>query len=361
MNAIPAIRRIAHATGIAAALLISCNAFSAPICVGTSAELNQAFWVASNDEDPTEIRIKIGTYSAPVGGWHYTPSPFDRFEDFTVSGGWQGDCNSQLFDSTLTKLSGTNSRRVLTMTLGQGNVGNTRLSRLSLIHAFSDDESSPDNLGVALQIDAHEHTGSIEIEHVIVRDNLAVYGKHVVFISHAGPLKFRNNLVADNEAGSGNMNVSIETHGDYPYITNNTIANNTVLGSPDAVLGLDFGVVSAGLRYVTNNVVWGNRSGSIQRDMVVDNMVWLHRNNIGAMTGVPAAASSVNYSVDPKFVSASDYRLKAESDLHNEGASQPWGGQSPFDLAGQNRVQNGYVDIGAFETPSSGIFKNSFD
>ena len=339
---------------------IAHSCVAAPICVGDSASLNQAFWTASNDEDATEIRIKAGTYSAPVGGWHYLPSPFDRFEDFTISGGWQGDCSSQLFDSTLTRLSGSNSRRILTMNRGQGNTGTIRLSRLSLVNAFSSQQLNFDSLGVALQILAEEHTGSIEVEHIIVRDNLSVFGNHVVYVAHAGPFKFRNNLVADNEAGSGTIGVGIDSIADHPYVTSNTIVNNTVLSEPATVLGLNFGI-NSGLRYVTNNIIWGNRYGSDVRNFKATFLDLLDRNNVGVMTGAPAAGSSMTYSFEPGFVSASDFRLTAASELHNIGAVAPWGGQSPFDLAGQNRVQNGIVDIGAFETPGNKLFKNGFD
>ena len=64
------------------------------------------------------------------------------------------------------------------------------------------------------------------------------------------------------------------------------------------------------------------------------------------------AIGTGNVSADPLFidVASGDYRVQSNSPCVNAGTNQVWM-VGTTDLAGSNRIQNGHVDIGAYESP----------
>jgi hypothetical protein len=75
----------------------------------------------------------------------------------------------------------------------------------------------------------------------------------------------------------------------------------------------------------------------------------LINNDIQKISQTPAAVSSGNIIVDPKFINASDFRLATGSPLIDIGVNNPLGGLTALDLEGLARVYSGTVDLGAYE------------
>jgi len=67
----------------------------------------------------------------------------------------------------------------------------------------------------------------------------------------------------------------------------------------------------------------------------------------------PGLSGNNNITADPLFVSSSDFRLQAGSPCINKGINFFWmsdpGDLGSKDLAGNPRIVNGVVDMGAFE------------
>lgn len=344
---------------------------AATYCVTSSAEMTWSLNAAANDMADSELRIVAGTYVAPAGGWHYWPVPFEYFTNLKITGGWEpgGNCTTQNFDSTLSKLSGASQRRILTIHRGNGNTSTLAIQRLSFVNAFSSSGDDGYNLGLALFVDGLQHTGPVLIEHLIARDNASLNGRYTFVIEAGGTMTMRNNLVADNQAGSGTMGVSVFSNG-HSYLVNNTIADNAVLSSPWLTTGLVLTVTGSGkFGYFTNNIVWNNGIGTTDHDFTTNTNVLMIANAVERLTG-PVGQGSIAPLTDPPGFDA-NYRLAPGSMLHDVGVAAPIGGQSIADLAGETRQLGSGTDLGAYETayvappdpPASPdpIFKNGFE
>ena len=115
-------------------------------------------------------------------------------------------------------------------------------------------------------------------------------------------------------------------------VENCTIADNILDGGCSAVAGLRLTAASS----VTNCVAWGNggtptggewTSGNISNETATVTTCWTE---------------------DPFFETGS-YRLSISSPCIDAGTNQDWM-DGAVDLAGDPRIRNGYVDIGAFES-----------
>ena len=115
-------------------------------------------------------------------------------------------------------------------------------------------------------------------------------------------------------------------------VENCTIADNILDGGCSAVAGLRLTAASS----VTNCIAWGNggtptggewTSGNISNETATVTTCWTE---------------------DPFFETGS-YRLSVSSPCIDAGTNQDWM-DGAVDLAGDPRIRNGYVDIGAFES-----------
>lgn len=344
---------------LAAALCVSASAEAAVFCVGDSAALTQALATVGSNAWTDAIRIRQGTYAAPVGGWVYSPGPADQDLYLSITGGWDANCGLQSLDSSLTKLSGGFARRVFAVSRGTGSSAELEISGLSFVNGFSSSQDYEINLGLALKVQSHAHSGPLRIENLIVRDNSSLHGLGAVSVSSKGPVYFRNNLVVDNDSGNGSMGVAFSGSGN-AYISNNTIVNNVTLSTPGIGMGLDVSG-GTGARYLSNNIVWGNATFANSWEVSSDAMVLMISNNIGSMYGTNSVGSSGNTAIDPMFQSPTDYRLQPNSPMHNVGSNAPLGGLASYDLLGMARILDGVTDLGAYESQMSAIFKNSFE
>ena len=108
---------------------------------------------------------------------------------------------------------------------------------------------------------------------------------------------------------------------------------------------------------VHNNLFALNDGNDLQ---LINDHVDVLFNNINQMHGTPQLNFGNMNVINPQFVSLldDDYHLQLDSPMRNAGAMDI--AYSSIDYAGAQRVQQGRIDIGAFEFDGL-IFENGFD
>jgi hypothetical protein len=197
--------------------------------------------------------------------------------------------------------------------------------------------------------------------------NFDCNGSNLTVQTNGQPVTIRNNLFfynrADDAAALHLFDVGAEAPSLY-QLTNNTLSLNTsrlvdmvVRCSTIANSGID------------NNEFWANQyptNGSSPRECDWQASGPNHNNLTqvahGALTGNGNAVS------DPEFVGtlaltgmqASDFRLKPSSPARNAGTT-PNGGLVSNGSTGNSRLQEGAVDVGAFEYDPDHLFQHGFE
>jgi len=189
---------------------------------------------------------------------------------------------------------------------------------------------------------------------------------------HSNP-KIINNIIANNETESYGGAI---TANDSSFVTliNNTIVNNKA-NSANGGGGLSFG-----WNYIPpvlkNNIIWGNVAPNQNKQIYVDAFGQAIDVDFCLLADTNITYSNPVYYQDlivanPLFANPSsgagiayngllaDWSLQQSSPCINAGTIDTTGlGLYSFDLAGNQRVQFGRVDIGAFESNSNTISSN---
>jgi len=172
---------------------------------------------------------------------------------------------------------------------------------------------------------------------------------HSILFSSIGNLVFSNNLICNNFVG-------VESNSDYGIFSNNTICNNTVKGLILTLSNLDF----------YNCIAYGNNDNGRQCyfDWGTYNFINCDIKNIIDLenTGNPDITVSNSIDESPQFINPTqgggieynaleaDWRLSPSSPCINVGYPDTTGLQIPTtDLAGDARVYDGIIDMGAYE------------
>src|SRR5690606_27225498 len=118
-------------------LLLSAHAQAATVCVGTAGQFNSAIIAAETNDESDDIRIRAGTYVAPIpdGFYYYPPSNDADISNVTVSGGWNADCSVATNDATRTVLSGNLQTSVLRFRNANGTI---TVRNLTITGGYSD-------------------------------------------------------------------------------------------------------------------------------------------------------------------------------------------------------------------------------
>ncbi len=347
----------------------------APTALATGANV---FCAASTDElanslaslstsaantDADEIRIHIGTYFAPAGGWIGSVT---THHDLTIRGGYTDDgCTQQTLDASMTVLDGNGTSGVLTINTPLMPNSDIEVSGLTFQHGMGN--SAFESCAGALKIGdpGPINNGRILIERNIFRDNSAVsngFSSHTVGALLAATdgvsLIVRGNLFVNNSSPN---EAAASLHSDNEI----EVSNNTFVGnhSTDSMLqtrfALDF-FTASGLM-LSNNIFWGNRTGDGEFDINLSGQLihaTLVNNDIQAATGTAKSATNT-LNVDPEFVGDGDFRLSVFSTLIDAGVDSPPGGLASVDLDGAPRIDATAADLGAYE--SSYIFVSGFE
>ena len=201
-----------------------------------------------------------------------------------------------------------------------------------------------------------------------ITDNLAVKGAAIRCESSTIPPLISNNVIANNTADS--LGGALYFVNSSPVLTNNTIANNAALTG--GALYCNAGSDPA----FNNTILWGNTAS------VSGNEVYLFDEpsdpiftycDVQGGSGAFAVNTNVfylgaytnNIDLDPLFMSpsagsglvydglAADWSLQAASPCIDAG--NPSGSYPPADIAGNPRVTGTSIDMGAYESLSTGI------
>jgi hypothetical protein len=351
-----------------------------------------------------EVRLISGTFSIPV-------DPAGHFfinvgHSLDISGGWNTGCASQSTASPgLTKLQGGTKQTapggVLAVTAEDNKEETTiKIHNLTIRNGSSEDAGGGFHFLHTNTQDITAWKVTLELTHIIIENNTAdisgsgihiadsnTFGGTFVTISNskilnnssmregggiyinggAGNITLVNNLIAGNTSSNNNGGgVYITNTAGYDVIlTNNTITANTTQNNNGGGLFVTLTEGSSQLD-IYNNIIYNNDTlGGIGDDIYIDNTngnnVTIHNTDFNSAQEkgfyIEDATNINNFdnlNADPEFEDPDqdNYHLLGSSQAINAGNnSAP---QRPaYDLDGKDRIQDGTVDMGAYEFPGS--------
>ncbi len=356
-------------------------------------------------ESVQEIRIAAGTYYPTLiqGGQDRTTSFHIRRGGIRLLGGFPqggGDTRDPVTHPVF--LDGNignpdspsdNSYHVMTITNLNSDSDSLVLDGLHIRNGNADSHSTDTNNPEI----AHNQGGGVIIaqvepdHHIVFRNttfahNLAEYGG-AIYLSSAAPL-LENCIISGNSAaysGGGIYNyaasspilVNVQLTGNAAYAAGGGIYNDassprlinaTIAGNFSASLMEASGVHNTPLSIpeIHNSIVWGNLPADYSGNLDASSSY----NLVGGLTG-DAGWSADQLFVAPQHATMSggvtygNFALKEESPAINAGdpsTASGWGGlqMSPTDLAGNTRIQNGRIDLGAFEYTCAPVLNDHY-
>ena len=342
-------------------LLLPAHARAGIECVGTAGQLNTAIIAAETNDASDDIRIRAGTYVAPIpdGFYYYPPSNDADVSNVTVSGGWDAGCGTMTDDATLTVLSGNLQTSVLRFRNANGTI---TVRNLTITGGYSDG-------GVVGSLHFDHVSGfgiGVAVDRVILHHNetyAPLYVKTQGTISVEGSL-FHSNLAAGS--GAGGARIVNENGLNATYIYNNTFAANEAVNA-GTVGGLLFENEGDAPTFIKNNIFWGNHNSDLG---VIGNIASQNDcgyNDVGVWGTMVACNGANVVQVDPGFTdpATGDFRLATNSPLIDLGCSATQcTGLPAIDLRGVTRPQGAGYEMGAYEGGygiSDLIFADGFD
>jgi hypothetical protein len=337
-------------------------------CVDSANQLADALAalsVSTTNSDADEIRVQVGTYVAPAGGFI---GAVTNHHNLTIRGGYlDAGCTQQATDATLTLLDGNHAAGVLTINTIAIPDSDIEVSGVTFQNGNASNVSGSSAGGLKIGDPNPISGGRILVERNIFRNNNSVgngFSQAVgglLAATDGTALVVRGNLFVGNSspnaaAASFYSNNEID-------VSNNTFAGNQ---STDAQVQtrvmIDY-TTFTGLK-LSNNIFWGNNLAAGIFDVNLSGSgpgqigATLLNNDIEGATGTAVAATGTLH-VDPAFVGDDNFRLAASSLLIDAGVDEPPGGLTDIELDGAPRIDGTAVDLGAFE--SSYIYSNSFE
>lgn len=347
-----------HTLAFLAAASVPFAAQAATFCAANSEQLQQALVTAGANGEADEVRIRT-TVGLPAGAADTTATYRLTVTDgrsVDISGGWtNAGCSDFTPRVEQTLLVSNGNRSVLHMEVS-GNVTPRPTLSLRRLQFSSLGFARPGVAACAVDVSGYVN---VDLSSLIVRNLNCMDGSALVLSVAEGDIRIANSLFADNNLAGPvllGFNHDGATAGS-ALLVNNTFAYNTVQTwttlerlrlHPQAIGRME------------NNVVWGNltqppQSGAVARmfALVVNAANGSIRNNrvqSETYSGPFLQSDSHNSSGDPGLVDQGIHLVPAVgSPLRNAGTASPSWMASSFDVQGQPRLQEGRLDIGAYE------------
>ncbi len=342
-------------------LLLCAHARAATVCVSTAGQLNTAIIAAETNNQSDDIRIRTGTYVAPIpdGFYYYPPSNNADLGSVTVSGGWNSGCSLMTNDATLTVLSGNLQTSVLRFRNANGLM---TVRNLTITGGYV----ASGVLG-ALHFDHVSGFGlSVFVDRVILHHN-ETYA--ALYVKTQAPIRVEGSLFHSNFTGStgaGGARIINENGFNATYIFNNTFTQNRV-GNVSTVGGLVLENVADAPTYINNNIFWGNDNSDLGVIGTTASQNNCGYNDVGVFSNVIVCNGAGVVYVNPLFSNPGleDFRLAVNSPLIDIGCNTVQCTGIPLiDLLGVARPQGVKHDMGAYEGGygiSDLIFADGFD
>jgi len=359
---------VGHGVVLATAILLGASGGAAAqtrvACVGSAEELAAALSALSTstgDNDADDIRIRVGTYAAPVGGWVGSVS---NNHDLSIRGGYvDAACAEQRMDASLTVLDGGGVDGVLTINANAIPNSAIVISGLTFQNGRGSSPFQSSAGGLKIGDPGPVAGGSVLVERNIFRHNIGVAGPGeqavggLLVATDGQPLIVRGNLFVDNE--SPNASAAYLFSNNAIDVANNTFARNV---STDTQLTqrvvLDY-FTFGGLK-LDNNIFWDNSTAAGIADIDVSGQFRhadLRNNDIQSLLGTPVTSTGA-LAISPGFSHVDDFRLSPSSPLVDAGVDAI-AGSSAVDLDGAQRIDGVAIDLGAYE--SNYIFVAGFE
>ena len=331
---------------------------AAVFCVDTSNELQQALMTAASNNEADTIKIETGTY-AGVSAVAFAYSTSQNFA-LTVSGGYLSTCALQLTQPSLTVLSGSDARQVFSMQGAGGTSGALSLSNLTISDGFTSQS------GAGLVIGGGGgFAGNVSVSRVVIARNVSTSNGGGMSVFSEGTVNILNNLFLLNRCSLSNCAFSATVNAPSPvgfraYFGNNTIVGNAcVSGSGCTFTGARYGGSASAVFY--NNLFAANTGGDLTLQNFSGSSTEIYNNNLVSITGTPPAVMAGNLAfANPQFVDLlnDDLRPAFNSPMRNAGTLTF--ALLHEDLAGDVRINDFLVDIGAYENNEL-LFADGFD
>ena len=313
------------------------GSLGAVTCVDSAPALQSALTAAGADGEDDVIQVVQGTYLTTGSAFNYSTA--ESF-DLQLLGGFAAGCADRAVTPEYTILDGGGANPVLVLEPGPSTQGNLHVQAFTIRNGVA---TGTDTAGLVAG-GVPGRGGSITIDHNAILDNQSENGAAGILAgTDGGMLVVVNNLIAGNVSTGGRGAGVLSCSGETLWMTNNTVADNSCTGCNGGI------EVSGSVPpHISNNILWGNGNP----DLVFQHAAtWLNNNDIGSYVGTPDPGSAGNLSVDPDFRGGGNYRLQFASPVENQGTNNPAGGLPAYDLDFRPRAKDGYVDIGAYESP----------
>ena len=330
-------------------------------CVDDANELQATLEVALSNGDVDDIiRIEAGVYRSTSPDGFSVFNFTDDDADLEISGGWTEDCGLRLPNLRST-IDGELERPGLVLGGTLDVRGRIWIRNMQFLRGLSLDPDVAGGLTINRGFD-------VLIESSLFRDNATNGDEGVasgaLYALTEGSLIVRGNLFVDNDAdtpiqvAAGAASLHCYAISGYAAFTSNTVVGNTggqgATGDIGGVRVYGFPNCSWSL---ADNILWDNAGLDLAISVAGTS---LRNNDIEDLGGVePPVTNSGNLSVDPRFVSNTNLRLRRSSPLVDAGVNAPAGGLPSASFDGGPRIVGPRVDMGAYELDE--LFADGFD
>jgi hypothetical protein len=350
------LRTLALAAAVLAGLSPQAHASStATYCIDDNAEFQTVVNTIATTPifaNGVDIRFRPGTFALPgdVRPVYFSVPISGQFATSYVvnlSGGWNAGCSLQAAPGgPPTVIDALGTKSVLLSAVQPGaNEANTELSSAVTQIELRNFKS----FGVA--ISTGDGTGSLDVNHASFRNGSGT--------AIAGPGLYLHNSFFEGNVVPAGVHALIAAGSELTTtLVNNTFRNNTVqklsqinYNDRNALIALgDKSSPSGGTAVFENNIVHATTLCSDTCYLIAtDNNARIRFNIIDpAKFDGTALFNSANYNIDPKFQAGSGTQLAAASPARDIGLTSSMNSIA-FDLSGNDRVQGGDVDLGAYE------------